>query len=580
MFSSKVVVRAGWGMYYDRGELFTYLSPGFASGVIAGGPFGVNQTPPWVNSDLQCSIFRIHTTARSGFRSSARGNTLGAVHARGNPANLQSAQCRRDRERHPALLVCRLQPQQQAALHMNQTLDIQWQPRNDLAIEIGYVGNLGRHDVFPCPSTRRGSPRRPTRFAVPLPSAQSRDGILRRPTPTAIRSSDSPGSFSTDQPAQRYSRIRQTSKAATSTARSLIGYSSESESYTAAGFRLPRAAGAPGKAPEPRLQLASPTPILARHRRTKRHGTLLQRQQPARFALRLRSLRFRPHARHQLHLHYELPKFFSVHFQERQIADGWAISGLTVIQSGQPYSIVDYSGAVGSIFYGVNDGITNPIVPLSGCTPKSALTGASAPLLAFPRSRLPALRSPPANPGDLNGAIPQQRSLRNQFHRQRPAQYLPAGLAEARRHLDRQRPPKSRSASAEVHFRCLQPDQHAQLRHPIDNVDQNINFNGFPVPGAGGFHHNALQHRPSLPCTSVRVTQRLGHHEQDDWKFAADSDVAELYFLVCNFDSQREGTADCSPPLLFFGAKFISILKDLDLRTASDWWHFWSLNGP
>ena len=49
MFNDKVVVRAGWGMYYDRGELFTYLSPGFAAGVIAGGPFGVNQSPPWVN---------------------------------------------------------------------------------------------------------------------------------------------------------------------------------------------------------------------------------------------------------------------------------------------------------------------------------------------------------------------------------------------------------------------------------------------------------------------------------------------------------------------------------------------------
>ena len=45
MFNDKIVVRAGWGLYYDRGELFTYLSPGFASGVITGGPFGVNQTP-------------------------------------------------------------------------------------------------------------------------------------------------------------------------------------------------------------------------------------------------------------------------------------------------------------------------------------------------------------------------------------------------------------------------------------------------------------------------------------------------------------------------------------------------------
>src|SRR5579864_289657 len=49
-FNDKVVVRAGVGMYYDRGELFSYLSPGFAEGVINGGPFGVNQTPPYVNA--------------------------------------------------------------------------------------------------------------------------------------------------------------------------------------------------------------------------------------------------------------------------------------------------------------------------------------------------------------------------------------------------------------------------------------------------------------------------------------------------------------------------------------------------
>ena len=52
MFNGKIVVRAGWGMYYDRGELFTYLSPGVAAGVIPGGPFGVNQSPPYVNSKL------------------------------------------------------------------------------------------------------------------------------------------------------------------------------------------------------------------------------------------------------------------------------------------------------------------------------------------------------------------------------------------------------------------------------------------------------------------------------------------------------------------------------------------------
>ncbi len=62
---------------------------------------------------------------------------------------------------------------------------------------------------------------------------------------------------------------------------------------------------------------------------------------------------------------------------EGKVANGWAVQGLIVIQSGQPYSVIDYSGAVGSIFYSINDGITNPIVPLAaGCNAKNALTGA------------------------------------------------------------------------------------------------------------------------------------------------------------------------------------------------------------
>ena len=88
MFNSKLVVRAGWGMYYDRGELFTYLSPGFASGVIAGGPFGVNQSPPWVGSQ-QCSIFG-YTPCPGRFPESL-GQRARAIHA-GRSCDSESAQ--------------------------------------------------------------------------------------------------------------------------------------------------------------------------------------------------------------------------------------------------------------------------------------------------------------------------------------------------------------------------------------------------------------------------------------------------------------------------------------------------------
>jgi hypothetical protein len=53
--------------------------------------------------------------------------------------------------------------------------------------------------------------------------------------------------------------------------------------------------------------------------------------------------------------------------------NGWTIGGQTVAQSGQPYSVYDFSGSVASQYYGTSDYITNPIVPLlPGITPKQA----------------------------------------------------------------------------------------------------------------------------------------------------------------------------------------------------------------
>ncbi len=41
-----------------------------------------------------------------------------------------------------------------------------------------------------------------------------------------------------------------------------------------------------------------------------------------------------------------------------------SIGGQTVAQSGEPYSIYDFSGSVGSLYFGTSDYIGNPIVPL------------------------------------------------------------------------------------------------------------------------------------------------------------------------------------------------------------------------
>lgn len=49
---------------------------------------------------------------------------------------------------------------------INFTLDLEWQPRNDLMVDLSYVGNLGRHQVIPLPFNQAqiatpGSPTHP-----------------------------------------------------------------------------------------------------------------------------------------------------------------------------------------------------------------------------------------------------------------------------------------------------------------------------------------------------------------------------------------------------------------------------------
>src|SRR6202030_1631484 len=44
--TSKLTVRSGFGIYYDRGEFFSYLSPSAGGGF--NGPFGVTLAPPFV----------------------------------------------------------------------------------------------------------------------------------------------------------------------------------------------------------------------------------------------------------------------------------------------------------------------------------------------------------------------------------------------------------------------------------------------------------------------------------------------------------------------------------------------------
>jgi hypothetical protein len=475
-FNEKVVVRAGWGMYYDRGELFTYLSPGFASGLIAGGPFGVNQTPPWVNSTACSQYAYTLCTFENPW-----GPTLSAPPS-GNPKDLFLPNAGDIETGIPLFSFAEYNRANKLPYTLNETLNIQWQPRHDLAIEIGYVGNVGRHEIVPLPfnQARIASPSNPvlkgTQFEQDHTYGYS---IVTAPnsfTPATLPVSNLPDSGTP---------YLQTFEGGNVDLRvPYIGYSAESESYTAAGISAYNAL-------QTHVEKRMSHGFQVGFSYTYSHATDEQsalglfyngnNPQNLRSGYGLSDYD-RKHVINFTYT-YELPKFFAFSSLKGKVADGWAVSGLTIVQSGQPYSVIDYTGAVGSVFYGVNDGITNPVVPLSGCSPQQALTGASGVHPGEPALNPACFGLPLLAPGALGGAIPTNDPYETNF------------IDQGQRNIFRQ--PWQRRADIEVVKATQITDRYA-LKYtfdvfnltntasfdiPIENITQNINFDGFPYVG-------------------------------------------------------------------------------------------------
>jgi hypothetical protein len=521
-FNDKVVVRAGTGIYYDRGELFTYLSPGFAEGVINGGPFGVNQTPPYVNAYSCQNDPTAVISYYEGFiptcpsptysLSSPWGPTPGPAPT-GNPKDITNYLP------NEAAIVNGSQLFSFATYNranklpytINNTLDIQWQPRRDLAIDIGYVGNLGRHGVIPIPFNQPGiaTPTHIIHPNSPYPQSYTYGYTVEGPvgcnqnspsTCSPITLPDGSTMAVTYEGGNVDLRVP------------YIGYSAESETYKAAGISAYNAL-------QTHVEKRMGHGIQFGFSYTYSHSTDEQSAMGLFFngnnPLDLRSAYGssdfdRTHV-FNFSYRYETPKVARESSLLGKIGNGWAIQGVGVFQSGQPYSIIDYTGAVGSIFFSVYDGITNPIVPLApGCTAKSAVTGASGAYSnpADPRSY--ALLSscftlPLLQPGDLGGAIP-------------PGDTFETNFTTGQRNIFRQAWQKRMDVTL---LKTTQITERVSLKYqldifnvtnttsfdiPIDDVSQNQFYNQFPVIGTP-----ALPSQCNTPfCSFYNVPAGLG----------------------------------------------------------------------
>jgi hypothetical protein len=352
------VIRSSFGLYYDRGEFFTEFSPSAGNGF--NGPFGVTLAPPFVVPTL--------STASDTFA-----NPFGTTAPAPPPTNLSQV---------AALVLCQglnttqtcmnpqaggittaglttganpllfggYDPSNKIPYSENWSFDLQWQPINTLALTLAYVGNHGVHGTIPIPFNQ---PLIAT-ATNPVNGQQVSYGYQVAGVPQEIYNTSTGGNTDLRAP--------------------YIGYSPNSVFYEAEGNSNYHA-----------LQFGA----------TKRlsHGLTVNAAYTWSHSLDMQSglgLFFtgndprnpksayassdfdRTHV-FTISYHYDFPKINRETGVLAAIANGWGISGITVAQSGQPYSLYDFSGGVASVYYGTNDFIANPIVPfLPGQTPSSA----------------------------------------------------------------------------------------------------------------------------------------------------------------------------------------------------------------
>jgi hypothetical protein len=357
---SKLTVRAGYGIYYDRGELFSYFSPSAGAGF--NGPFGVTLAPPFVEP----------IAAAKGATLSAPFGTVAPTPPSGSAAsflallpNLAQTACG-----YPGcwpagnlfgpFLFGGYDINNKLPYTENWTLDFQYQASNNWLFDIAYVGNHGSHEVLPIP------------FNQPLLATPQNPLWSQNPTNEQIYSYGgvNVGTCCTLEP------ISTNEYAGNAPVRvPYIGYDMNSILYEAEGISNYHALQV-----QVRKRLSNGLQFTAAY--TWSHaldeqsglGLFFTGNNPLNPRSNYASADFDQTHVFLINYSYTIPGGVRNKVLGYAV-NGWTLGGQTVAESGQPYSPYDYSGSVGSLYFGTDDEIGNPIVPL-----KPGVTAAQAKL--------------------------------------------------------------------------------------------------------------------------------------------------------------------------------------------------------
>ncbi len=343
--TSKLTLRSGVGMYYDRGELFSEFSPSAGGGY--NGPFGVTLAPPFVQPIFATTGATLANPFGSQPLPTPAGSASAFTALLPNIAQTISGNFPAGNTFGP-FLFGGYDVNNKLPYTVNWSFDVQYQLSDSWLFSVGYVGNHGTHEILPIPFNQ---PNIAT-ASHPVNGQTSSYGFNLVPSET-ISTSEYAGNAPVRVP--------------------YIGYDMNSVLYQAEGISNYHALQL-----QARKRLSNGLTFTASY--TYSHSLDEQSGLGLFFtgnnALSPRS-NYASSDFDQTHVFlvnysYQLPKATRSKAFGYAL-NGWMLGGQTVAQSGQPYSVYDFSGSVASLYYGTSDYITNPIVPLlPGVTAKQA----------------------------------------------------------------------------------------------------------------------------------------------------------------------------------------------------------------
>jgi hypothetical protein len=337
----KVVFRAGFGMFYDRGEYFTELSPGFGPGGVSG-PFGTTVALPFVQ--------QVNATSAGTLSQPFTGATIPPdVTSQTLFANLMPnvAQIKNGTATY---VFGGYDPANVLPYTENWTFDVQWQPRNSWQVTLGYVGNRSLHQVLPIPFNQPliATPTNPIRGEI------YSYGFNLIPTETVTKSPDG-GNTAIRSP--------------------FLGLSPNSVFYKAEGVATYNALQASvNKRLSRGLQFTASYTWSHTLDEQSGLGLFFNGNDPLNPRSSYGTATYdRTHV-FTTQYSYQLPKIAATDSSVLgRIGNGWGISGITILQSGFPFNAYDFSGAVAGELYSHNVNIIDPVLGLKpGISPKQA----------------------------------------------------------------------------------------------------------------------------------------------------------------------------------------------------------------